>query len=323
MGLHDPDIPLFTVAASMFGLEGRRISEDVQVVLLLHLLPRLYSLHLYPPDNCNMFRNYMDFHASLDSVAILPIALQSVQEFWCDSHAGMGPKTLVTLLRLPNIRTIATPVFGDIELQLRGNNAVAVAHIGVSTVTRLELPCVRMPFASLMRILQIPRALTHFSYCALRTRGDDFDFPGFWMALEVLRETLQTLVLSFSRVIARPTYRDNEIPNTVGSLRGWPALRNVSSSLIPLLGNGPQTASPRHFADVLPAGICTLEILKDGYWTSAEAVHEVLVLLGQKEAAVPRLERVVFGERVVMDRQVKERLMTACEEASVVLVGLV
>lgn len=304
------DISFVTSAATRFGLGDRPLSGDLLVMILLQLLPNLHFLHLAPASHV-VFRNFM--------YTMEPIGCQSLREFRCDSRPGLRPRALVTLLRLPHIRTLSSPIYGDIDLQMRGSDAVPVAHTSVSAIKRLEFSYARMPPAALQRILQVPRALTYFSYCATGTRGDAYSLPDLGKSLGPLRGSLETLVLDFSRLLLAQT-GENETPTTtIGSLREWPMLRNVYCSLIPLLGKGPHTASPPQLADVLPAGIRSLRVLGDEYWSSEEAFGEVVVLLGQKETSVPRLERVVMSKAMVSVPEVKESLRVLCEVAAVVL----
>lgn len=304
------DISLVTSAATRFGLGDRPISGDLLVMILLQLLPHLHFLHLVPSSS-DVFRNFI--------YTVDAIGFESLREFRNDSRPGLRPRALVTLLRMPHIRTLSSPIYGDIDLQMRGSDAVAVAHTAVSDVKKLEFSYARMPPAALMRILQIPRALTYFSYCAMGANGSTYSLPDLGKSLGPLRGSLETLVLDFSRLLPTQTGENDTPATTIGSLREWPVLRNVYCSLVPLLGKVPHTASPLQLGDVLPAGIRRLRVLGDKYWSSEEAFGEVVVLLGQKETSVPRLERVVMSKAMVSVPEVKESLRVLCEVAAVVL----
>lgn len=309
----DPEYPSFSAAASRFGLRFWPLSTDTQVMILLHLLPRLDCLHLLPPHNTIWFRNFVELHGQPSPIITLPIGLHSLREFRCDFTSCVRPRALVALLGLPNIRTIAIPIGGDIELQFRGANVIPC---GTSAVTRLEFPYTRMPYVALMRILQIPQALTHFSYRAKGISGANISLLDFEMALQPLKASLQTIVLDFSKLVPPRTRETNEDGPTAGFL-DWPALRSVSSSLIPLLGKGLDQDSPRRLADVLPRGIRSLTILPDQYWSATEAAQELLLLLEQRDAVLPILESVGLWEKVELPWDVEETVRAACQIAGV------
>lgn len=306
----DHEYPSFRAAASRFGLRYWPLSADTQVMILLHLLPRLECLLLLPPQNTIWFRNFVQLYGQLQPTMTIPIGLHTLREFRCDFDSCVRPKTLVALLMLPNLRTIAIPVCGDIEVQFRGSSGIPY---GTSAVTKLEFPFARMPNTALMRILQIPHALTHFSYRAKGISGANISLINFEMALQPLKASLQTLVLDFSRLIPSRTRGTNEGGPTAGFL-DWPALRSVSCSLIPLLGKGLAQDSPRRLADVLPTGIRTLRILADKYWSATEAAQELLVLLEQKVSFVPGLESVGLWEHGEL---VEERVRELCQTAGI------
>lgn len=314
----DDDHASFTAAASRFGLSGWPLSADVQVMLLLHLLPGLQSLHFILIDHTFWFRNLNDLHSGAQADTAFPIGLQSVRDFHCDFANCVRPRAFAVLLRLPNIRTIAMPICGDIELQLRGFDIVPR---GSSSVTRLEFPYARMPHLSLKRILQIPRALTHFSYRALPTTGEGLRLREFAEALAPLKDSLQTLVLDFSRLQLPRTAAGNSEADDgepAITLHDWPALRHISTSLVPLLGMAVHPDSPGRLAAVLPAGIRTLLTLGDNHWSGTEAAHQLVVLLEQKGAVVvPVLECVGVCENVEVSREAEDRLREACETAGV------
>lgn len=312
----DSDHASFTAAASRFGLGDWPLSADIQIMLLLHLLPRLHSLHFFPFDGTSWFRNLNDLHKRADPSTTLPIGLQSLRDFHCDFGNCVRPRALVLLLHLPHIRTIEMPICGDIELQLRGSEKVS---LGVSSVTRLKFPSARMPHVALKRILQIPRALTHFSYRAMRSSGEGLRLREFAEAIAPLKDSLHTLVLDFSLLPNRSDAdagdadAGDEGPAT--TLHDWPALRHVSTSLVPLFGMAGDPHSPGRLAEVLPAGIRTLVILRDNFWSGADAAVKLVLLLEQKDTLVPMLESVGVCETVEMTHESEDRLRGACVTA--------
>lgn len=309
----DDDQVSFTGAASRFGLGGWPLSADIQIMLLLHLLPHLQTLNFFPTDNTSWFRNLNDLHAGAHPRTALPIGLQSLSDFHCDFGNCVRPRALVVLLRLPHIRSIEMPICGDIELQLRGSERVS---LGTSSVTSLTFPSARMPHVALKRILQIPRALTHFSYRAMRSTGEGLRLREFAEALAPLKNLLQTIVLDFS-LLRNRSGDDVGDEGPATTLQDWPALRHVSTSLVPLLGMVVLPDSPGRLGNMLPPGIRTLLILRDNFWSGDEAVLELVLLLEQKETLVPMLESVAVCEQVEMTREMEDRLKSACVTAGV------
>lgn len=110
--------------------------------------------------------------------------------------------------------------------------------------------------------------------------------------------------------------RQPHLDQVVGfSLRDWPALRNVAVSLVVLLGIRGDQVEPLELADVLPPGTATLRLIKDNFWTGAEAAMALVGLMGRKEEVVPRLESVGLWEAV--EGQVEDRLRGVCTTAGV------
>ncbi|KAL0638709.1 hypothetical protein Q9L58_002287 [Maublancomyces gigas] len=298
-------------------------STGTQLMTLLHMLPELHGLHLLPPYQCDQFdRLFGSFHAR-QSIATLPLAFQSLREFRChwDSHdRGVSTEAIVLLLRLPYIRRINIPFATETEPCSPTVNAAIAAAAGTSTITHLEFALVLSRPSSLAAILKIPRALMHFSYFGGRQNLDAFDLAAFGRTLQPLRRSLKSLHLDFTNLYSND--RDNnKLTATIGSLHQWPVLNIIQCPLLALLGQGPQSDSPLQLADVLPVGIRELEILSDRYWSLADTVHEVVVLLGQKEM-VPRLKRVAVYKDYRGDYQLPEKLRAACRAAEVELVEL-
>lgn len=313
------------------GAQSRRVldyvqaqSAGTQLMTLLHLLPKLHGLHLLPPYQCDHFgRLLRSFHAR-QSIATLPLAFQSLREFRChwDSHyRGVSTKTLVLLLRLPYIRRINIPFATETESCSPTVNAAIAAAAGTSTITHLEFALVLSRPSSLAGILKIPRALMHFSYFGGRQNLDAFDLAAFGRTLQPLRRSLKSLHLDFTNLYSNARDNNNRLTATIGSLNQWPVLNIIQCPLLALLGQGPQSDSPLQLADVLPVSIRELEILGDRYWSLADTVHEVVVLLGRKEM-VPRLKRVAVYKDHRRDYQLPEKLRAACRAAEVELVEL-
>lgn len=308
------DLALLKNTASRLQLSDPLASDGAQVVLLLHLLPCLHSLHAITPDDCDEFDDLMDAHHATQHIASLPLAFQSLRQFVIGSAftiCGVGSTTLFTILRLPHIRVIDFPVV--YEDGSRFPEAEASTTIASSSITHLTLSLTDLSESALGRILSVPRALTHFSYSAMK--GCNYDFAAFSTALHPLQNSLYHLDIDFflyancSNCYPQPTIR-------LPSLRQWPALRSVRTALFPLLG---RTGS-YELARMLPVGLTTLEIILDGYWPIERVVDVVVVMLEQKGTMLPRLKWLMVLLDAEKSLEVMERLGAACKAADVQLV---
>lgn len=315
-------VTTFRQAQSRRGLDRTQaLSGGTQLMMLLHLLPELHGLHLLPPDQCDPFDKLMKSLCAQRRIATLPIALQSLREFrchWDSRYGGVSVEALVLLLRLPYIRSINISLAREIEVCTPTLNATIVAAAGTSTITHLEFAFVQSRPSSLGGILKIPRALTHFSYFGGRENLDDFDLAAFGTTLQPLQRSLKSLHLDFSSLYSHAIDGDNKPTTTIGSLHNWPVLGTVRCPLQLLLGQRPQLDSLLQLADVLPVGTRDLEILGDQYWSFAETVHQVVVLLGRKEM-VPCLKRVAVYKDYGRDYELVGKLRAACRVAEVEL----
>lgn len=216
IGPDSPDFASFTIAASRFGLDDWPLTDDIHILLLLHLLTSLETIHLHPIGNTNLLRNFPPLYSDLQPGNLLPAGLLSLCTFRCDLPCCVRPRALCFLLALPHLRSLALPICGDIGLVLRGSE---IPIPGSSLVTSLEFCYARMPHVALKSTLAIPHALTHFYYRAIRSTK----LIGFHRALEPLRKSLQTLVLDFSWMRVQPTRARQEGEEETGvSLRDWP-----------------------------------------------------------------------------------------------------
>lgn len=305
-----PETALFAAAASRLGIAQPIVSAGAQAVLLLHLLPRLQVLDVDPPETLDAFSIFMDAQHEVQHTQKLPLGLQSLREYFCCWTSGVSPRTLLTVLKLPCIRTIIVQFSDEVDFP----SAMAGLDI-TSTVTNLRLLNSVVSTSSLAYILKIPRALEQFTFCV---RG--FDLLSFGNALEPLRNTLQSLTLDFQCVCSR-NYRVTDEISTypIGSLREWPVLYTLRCSMVALLGMGPRGGLPRLLEHVLPAGIRELEILSDQHWPPEEVVDHVVLLLERKEAVAAKLQKVV----VLTDwrgNPEHQKLKDACEAVKVELV---
>lgn len=296
-------ITRIALIASKFGIHGPLKSKAAQLMVLLDLLPRLQVLQLTPLRILCSFTWILDSNIATDT---LPSGLQSLCEFRSYpaqlSHV-VSPQTLVSYMKLPNIRRITVS-----SLNRYQDSAILDSAVATSGVTHLRFPSASMPVSVLSPVLLVPIALTHFSYSGIADRN--FTLPSFMAALAPLRVSLQSLHLHFSKV------EEFQLPYPEGSLRDWPMLQTLSCPLLPLLGKGKLNGSPR-LMDVLPVSLREFEVLQDSYWRVAEAVEQIVEMLEQKELVVPRLAglAVVLG-RYGSDQRVN-RLEVACKTAGV------
>lgn len=300
-------------------------SEAVQVVLILHLLPALRILEsalpqVADPERSEFLDVILEEQLSI-SAKNLPVGLQSL----CEIRGSVGPHTcrvtlkmLLAMMRLPSIRKIKVRM-SEVEIDpAEVVKKIFAVNRKISSVTELDLDDCYMSAATLDDVLQVPQALTHLS---LRITGDflggsDSALPG--MAIGHLRETLQCLSLQlFGRIV----YDDREDDmadgvglHSIGSLRSWPQLRTVKTSLLPLL-----VQQDFRLGNVLPAVIRELTIDNCELWSCMATVDEVIDLLTHKEfygisgLAVVNISRwMVFGRRF-------ERLTAACSAGGVQL----
>lgn len=292
------DLPILAAARAHSLLGDTPLSEISQVVLLLQLMPRLQALHLplvHEPLSCSFRQNPLH-------LKILPPTLRDFTYEWPAPSNLIGLGNLLTILRLPRIRSIVVDQICQSDLTDAENTLTATAA-GTSSLTHLTIRSGRTALQLLRSILGIPFALTHFVYQPfLAPMG--FNFAAFGLALLPLQHSLTSLLLDF-RIISPRLWRPN--PTTpIGSLRDWAALRTVTCTLGVLIGS-----DSHGLAAVLPAGIRELDILDDKEMPVGEAVKEVVALLGAAEM-VRALERVRVYAGRMKSKRLRRRLRKAC-----------
>lgn len=308
------DIALVTAASTSLGIDHPSLPlQGAQLLLLLHLLPNLKLLDLGLPCIHDAFGDMMKAYLEMQPNK-LPCGLRSLREFRCEWNGdiGVSPGTLRTVMMLPSIHTIDLPIVEGFSQPY--------PEAATSNVKKLRFSNANLTPAELMPMLAAPRALTHFSYYCSPT-SSDFDYVAFGTAMKPLQSSLQYLRLDFG-CVSLPfgddddEEGDNPAANTIGSLRNWPMLRIVRCSPRALLDT-PQHEFPS-LSDVLPLGICELEILDDRYWSATLVVLQVVDLLLRKGVVATALERLAMREPRIP--KIREMLKSACEAASVELV---
>lgn len=309
---HELDTPapidawIFGVVMSMFGVRSVYHVEWHHFIPLLRLLPRLEVLDLWPSGDLNI----LDIPLRYGDLPRFE-CLREVRCNWENSSKAVCSATLIFLLTLPSLRTL------EVRLPHRIHYSASFPgnFIGTSGVTDLRLSYGCMSAVEFETVLRIPRALTHFSYNNFPSTLMNIQKLG-WLLQRVCRATLQVLALTMrpSYITFLGYYRLN-FP--IQSLRDWPVLRSVRSSLTVLLGPGP-AQSVVHLIDVLPVVIRELEIELDTCWTETEIAAEVIELLHWK--GLGEVDQLVLLTIPVQVHEAARWLSVACDVAGVKLV---
>lgn len=342
---------IFAAAASRIGLRQCLAFQNVQVVLLLHILPQLRILDLRLPSSCDPANHptgrdlarpptrarllhlyqLQNFRCSLpsshDSVkhfigrdlarpptGARPLPLYQLQEFRCspgEKEGPIDPEILLILIGMPNMRILDVQIIDSFHYPL-------VSPTRTSGVTKLCLRRAVVSPWSLGVILSTTVALTHFSYF-MKSYRPVLDITYIGPALAPLRGTLQLLHITIDGGGFSSGVRANVI-GTIGSFRDWPCLRTLRCPLLLLLGRGGCIDTPR-LVDILPVGLRELEILRDESWDEEKQIQQVLPVLRLKKTVAPVLERLSMALwRGVVDNSELEELRCACNEAAVLLI---
>lgn len=293
--------------ASKFGINGPLESKAAQLMVLLDLLPRLQVLHISPLRILSWFTRILDLNMATDT---LPSGLQSLCEFRSStahrSHQ-ITSETLVSYMKLPNIRTITVS-----SLNYHKSPAILDAAAATSGITHLRFSSAYMVASVLSPVLRVPIALTHFSFSGFA--AGNHSVSSFMAALAPLRMSLRSLHLYFKNL------GEFKLPYREGSLRDWPMLQTLSCPLMPLLGNGKLNGSPR-LMDVLPVSLREFEVLEDAYWSIAQEVEQIVEILQQQKSAVPRLTKLAVVRGCRSNYRLMYELKAACRAAGVSFVN--
>lgn len=313
------DCVLFSTMAQHLGIVDVGWRDDSQALLLLHLVPDVRKLNFIDIPLLGKF---------IEETLTRPIEslpFKSLVNFKADEFTQSSSVTLTmlyALMRFPSLRKVTVDM--QFSEDYTHNPSVVdsiIVSAGQAPITHLSLHYGNTTTSMLTNILQLPRALTHFSY------WDDPQYPyvsdtkPLWLALSVLRPTLQSLTLRGVHALQL----GNPGEQTIGVLHDWPALTEVECSLPALVGS--RATSTSRLVDVLPMGIKVLFIeLKDRLcrmkshqeWNAREMTDQ-LVELVQSRDLVKLTINVCTGRPSRMERDwvnageaaVKPRLMAA------------
>lgn len=262
------------------GISNQDISQDALVIVLLQLLPRLQVLDIGKLQTHQRFQQLLRKLYPVNPTD-LPVALQSIREFRCfrqHPYGGISVRALGMLLDLPLLRTAKVHI---IETYL-GN---AIETTPTSNVTDLTVSYHMATDWSLGMILGRIKVLERLSY---NITNSVVDLHAVQLA-EALQPHMNTLC--YLRLDCFSLIESSTAVSMIGSLRNWPSLHTLVTSLLPFLGTGLHHPSPR-LVNLLPRGLRRLEILRDLYWSQAEAVTSIRDVLMEKEQMVPLLEMV-------------------------------
>lgn len=318
-GPGDSDMSLVTTAGMEVNLQYQLESPTAQALLLLHLLPNLERLDAIVPEDCSTIFDEFISENCPHPHDNLPAGFKFLREIhlnWSDPEAPVTPAAFLAIFELPSLQKLTVQLVGDID-EIESYDFDSTT--GTSLVTHLSFGCDSCQRSSIARILEFPRALTHFSFQYSLASPAPFNAPEFGEALVAVRDTLQHLKLELCDA-SEFDNDNNDETLTIGSLRDWPELRSVKCALTPLLGNG--TDAPTSLAQVLPRVIVEFVAMVDENWTVEDVADQVEALLNEKgEYGLDRLAVIaVVGEGV---EAIKVRLEAVCEAAGVLLMSSV
>lgn len=315
------DLPSYTALLSNVGSRLNYhlpyYTPSEQLVLLLHLLPRLHVLKISPPRGECALARYLELHYTSGSIAstIPVLGLRSLREFHGLSSSGTRDitfKMLMGLLSLPHINYINA----CIRCRIYDLHEIKKNSFATSTIRKLRLSGNDILFNPLKSILKVPIALTHFSYTPINFKNG-CNLITFMSMLDPIKCTVQYLHLDF-KFLDLPGRRFFDTP-AGGALRGWTALHTLSCSMRGLVSDR-MYGDLFRLIDTLPPSIQELEIQNDCHWSYVEVVDQVVQLLSQKQVLVPRLGRLAIATDKSKSLYALEWLKAATDDADVTIV---
>lgn len=309
LGPNDQHIlPALTAAVAQLRLPYHTFTGGEQVMLLLHLLPRLESLFLRSVSDITIVYTLL---STANGTQALPLGLQSIRHIsctWGHRSYGLLPDNVMDLALLPHIRSIHTQMHAMLPIEF------PAIHHGTSNVTSINLTCWNFKIETLGYILCLPRALTSLSLSA-DINWNATETGALQLALEPVRMTLQKLVLDFRY----PWDEMGVVPQSVClSLQRWPMLRSLSCAARVLLGDK-HSMPTRHLDGLLPPSLLELRFDPETWtWGNDPMPRELVRLMEQKANLVPLLQTVSWRMGSLNNPVVKQ-LITICENAGVTL----
>lgn len=310
----DPGVlSIFRAAAKQHELRlPTSMSIDSLVPLLLHLLPRVHTLHLFPPGSATRHNAFLGANPTSTQ---LPLALRSVRHLSCTwfSHTrGVSSALLLTMLTLPNIASLEVHILADIDHGFPTSASVT------SRVARLHISYSEITLTSLARILAVPCALRELVFCSVSAVGS-ISVKTLYAALAPVRPTLEILELRFraGRSTAGALVRWKPERDT---FRDWPVLRRLRCAMRVLVGDV-HPVEPGRVCGVLSRGLLELAVEVDVSWDGGHVVQELEELMRRRVDVVPCFRRVVVDLGGVNTPLRWGRLRTLCEAAGVELVS--
>lgn len=316
---------LLQIPPNLLGLNRESLQwHATQVVLLLHLLPNIKILDLTPPHVTSYYDSeFLHIflaelvHPSLP-VRTLPIGLMCVREIYVNGTGGVTVMMLLALFKLPSLRKlVAFMVVGDPEQPSEDDlDIILTSYAQTSSVTELSLNDSPTATSKLDKILQIPKALTHFSYGEIRSCLASAQRESLNKAIACHRQTLQYLSLG----IFKGFLPDAVAVQTIPSWRDWPVLRSIRSPLLTLLGRKTRGFAELSLARVLPVAIEELIIDYGTGWTSLDTANEMAEFIELKGFSGHNdLTMVGVGEGRALRGIILRRLVKACRAGGVEL----
>lgn len=293
------------------GIYRMNTPQDTLLITLLHLLSRLQVLDIGKLQTHVRFHRLLLSHYPFNTTN-LPVSLQSIREFRCERllpNGGITVRTLLMLLDLPSLRTVKVHILEEALGDL-------IETPSTSNVTSLSVSYHMKLTWSLTRIFSRTKPLESFSYTITNSLVRSHSVR-LGVDLEPHMNTLSYLSLNcFSltdySIVGGGTY-------TIGTLRNFPMLRTLITSLLPIVGTGMNQTRQRHLVDALPRGLMKLVILRDLYWSEADGMMALRDVLAEKQSAVPMLKEAGMIPVPGFMTPGRTFLTTLCAEANVTL----
>lgn len=259
--------------------------SEVLALLILHMVPNLQVLDI---DTSRLLPSYLESTLTIP-IESLPFKFLRILKFGEYSQdSRVTPPMLLAMMRFPSLRKVMVDLQAPENYvhDIPGTLGSIIAFAGQSQVTHLSLHFGgNIRSSTLRHMLQMPRALTHFSY------EDDWlnpyqpDALPFRDALRVLRHTLVSLSIGAVRALGL----GEPAAQTIGDFSDWPLLTTVKCTMTGLLGTR-ATATDR-VVDLLPMGIREFELRRtdglsdlppDEEWTASDMTNQMFDVVRQR-----------------------------------------